>query len=179
MSTFLDDPIHNAIHSGIKEDIAVAFSHERFRAGIILVYAGMDAMAYLDMPGGQAEVTGRDFSRWAETYVRFPCREQLTGADLYGARCSMLHAYGVVSKMSRAGKCRMVGYCDYSIPEVSYDPAIQPDLVIISAHGLKDAFFQGIDRFLVAAFTDKAKAPIVEQRLAGFTMQLPFGRKTD
>ncbi len=174
MTEFSRDPINNAIQTGIKEDISVAFEHERYRAGIILIYAGMDAMAYLDMPARQDQVTRDNFIKWTEAYIRFPCKEQLTGADMYGARCSMLHAYGAVSKMSKAGKCRMVGYCDHTIPEVVYNPRVSRDLVMVSSHALKDAFFQGIDRFLVAAFTDKIKAAIVEPRLQNFTMLFPY-----
>lgn len=102
MTDLQRDPIINAIQNGIKHDIEVALTNERYRAATILIYAGMDAMAFLNIPAGHTEVSRDDFIRWAERYVRFPCREQLTGADLYGARCAMLHAYGVVSP--RSGK---------------------------------------------------------------------------
>ena len=103
MTNLQRDPIINAVQNGIKRDIEVALTNERYRAATILIYAGMDAMAFLNMPAGHTEVSRDDFIRWAERYVRFPCREQLTGADLYGARCAMLHAYGVVSRIVEPG----------------------------------------------------------------------------
>ena len=39
-------------------------------------------------------------------------REQLTGLDLYGARSALLHEYSVFSRLSREGKCRVIGYAD-------------------------------------------------------------------
>jgi len=165
MADFSTDPVQNAIQNGIKEDIACALEHDRWRAAIILIYAGMDAMAYLDMPAGQDDVTRVDFVRWADRFLRFPCIEQIGGADFYGARCAVLHAYGAVSRMSRAGQCRVVGYMDKSIPAVRFDRAISPDLVMVSIPALKDAFFAAVDAFLVAAFADKAKAAVIEERL--------------
>lgn len=171
MTDFARDPIHNAIQEGIKEDIRIALEHKRFRAAAILIYAGMDAMAVLDMPAAQTNVTRTDFIRWANKYIRFPCVNQVTGEDLYGARCAMLHTYGVVSEMSRQGKCRMIGYADHQVPEIRFNPSVANDLVIVSLQGLRDAFFTGIDRFLVDAYADKAKAAAVDARLEMFVMQ--------
>jgi hypothetical protein len=179
MADFSTDPIINAIQNGIKEDIRVAFEHERFRAGIILIYAGMDAMAFLDMPVGQTEVRKDDFIRWAETYIRFPCKEQVTGKDFYGARCAMLHAYGAVSRMSKAGECRMLGYMDRSIPEVRFNPAVSTDVVLVSTLALKDAFFSGIDRFLVHAFSNPDKIKCAEHRLQNFTLLFDRRQESD
>jgi len=164
-STFDADPIVNAIQNGIKEDIELTFSHNRFRATIILIYSGMDTMAFLDMPAGQDNVKRTDFVCWSGRYMRFPCKDQITGEDFYGARCAMLHSYGVVSNMSREGKCRMIGYADQCVGEVRYAPQISKDLVLVSIRALKDAFFKGIDRFLVDAFADPARIPTLERRL--------------
>jgi len=170
MTDFSRDPVHNAIHEGIKEDIRLALEHKRFRAAVLLIYAGMDAMSVLSMPATQDDVTGADFISWADRYIRFPCVTQVKGVDLYGARCSMLHTYGAVSKMSRQGKCRMIAYADHQIPEVRFNPSVASDLMIVSVKALMDAFFAGIDRFFVESFADKAKGALIEKRLQNFTM---------
>ena len=36
---------------------------------LILLYAGIDAMAWLDRPDGQLDVTGTDFVKWVEKYL--------------------------------------------------------------------------------------------------------------
>ena len=162
---FTNDPIFNAIHNGIKDDIAFNFDNKRFRAAVILIYSGMDAMAYLDMPDSQDDVRRTDFIRWADRYIKINSPEPVTGDDLYGARCAMLHSYGVVSKLSRESKCRMVAYSDRASPPVAFNPAIHGGLLILSIEALKDAFFVAIDKFLVDAFADKSKARIIERRL--------------
>lgn len=168
------DPLHNTITNGIKEDINVCFEQQRYRAAIILIYSGIDSMAFLNLPVGEDEVRGADFVRWVERYIHFPGKEKLTGADLYGARCSMLHTYGVKSKMSRNGKCRMVGYFDQCEPPIIYQPGIQEDFVLVSVAALRKAFFDGIDQFLIEAFQDKQKAVLIEERLQWFVRMTQF-----
>lgn len=165
MTDLSRDPIINAVHNGIKRGIRVALENDCFDSAVILILSGIDAMAYLAMPASQEDVTRSDFVRWVERYIKFPCKEQLTGLDLYGARCAMLHNYGVASDLSRKGKCRQVGYMDKSVPEVCYAPNVSRDMVLVSVPALADVFFSGVDKFLVDLFLDKKKAPIAEQRL--------------
>lgn len=175
MTDLQRDPIINVIQNGIKRDIEITLSNNCLRAAVILIYAGMDAMAFLDMPSDKSEVTRDEFIRWADRYIRFPCKEQLSGADLYGARCAMLHAYGARSRLSRSGKCRIVVHVhiDKFVPEVRYNPSGSADRVYVSILALKEAFFTGIDNFLVAVFSDKNKAKIAEERLQTFVHTLP------
>ena len=176
MTSLDKDPVINAIYKGIKAGIEVTLNNGCLSSCAILIYAGIDSMAYLDMPQSQSEVTSGDFIQWVDKYIRFPCREQLSGADLYGARCSMLHQYGVESRMSREGKCRVVGYMDKGVPEIRYDPSVSKDHVFVSVPALKNAFFQGIDKFLVDAFSDRTKAETVETRLKNFVQAFPVNK---
>lgn len=174
MTDLQRDPVINVVHNGIKQGIRVALQNNCLPSAIILIYSGIDTMAYLTMPAGQEDVTRDDFVRWAERYIRFPCKEQLSGLDLYGARCGMLHTHGVTARLTREGKCRMLGYVDSSSPEVSYNPTVSKDLVIVSGNGLAEAFFRGVDEFLVDVFADKAQAPLVEARLKKCVHTLPY-----
>jgi hypothetical protein len=142
-----------------------------------LILSGIDSMAYLNMPESQTDVRKVDFIDWADRYIEFPCEEKLTGSDLYGARCAMLHSYGVVSKMSRDGKCRMVGYMSKAIPEVRFNPDVNKNLVLVSVPAFANAFYKGIDRFLINLFTNKEKAKIAEERLKWFVQELPVKNK--
>lgn len=177
MSDLISDPIINAVHSGIKRGVRVALENDCLGSAVILILCGVDAMAYLDMPASQDDVTRGDFVRWAERYIKFPCKEQLTGLDLYGARCAMLHNYGIASDLSRKGKCRQVGYMDKSVPEVGFDPNVSKDLVLVSVPALADAFFSGVDKFLVDLFADKKRARIAEQRLKKLVQAIPFKKE--
>lgn len=168
------ESISNVIHEGIKRGIEIVLERKCYGSAVILVYAGMDAMAYLHMPPGQQDVTRKDFIAWTEKYISFPCAEQLTGLDLYGARCSMLHSYSVVSELSRKGKCRMVGYMDRSVPEVLYNPRVSKDVVVVSVAGLAEAFFKGVDRCIIDLFGDPTRATLARKRLRNLVHALPY-----
>ncbi|MFA5115726.1 MAG: hypothetical protein WC486_00390 [Candidatus Omnitrophota bacterium] len=173
MNDISRDPITKAIYGEIKEGIKLCIDNECLGSAIILVLSGIDAMAYLSMPAEQEDVTKNDFVTWVEKYIRFPCKEQLTGLDLYGARCAMLHSFGAVSKLSREGKCRMVGYMDKNKPEVIFNPEVSKKLVLVSVAALAEAFFRGIDKFLVDLFKNPEQAKIAEKRLNNFVQKIP------
>jgi len=143
MSDFSQDSIINAVNNGIRRGIQVAIDNRCLSSAIILIYSGMDSMAYLGMPPTQEDVTKSDFTNWADRYIKFPCKEQLSGAELYGARCGMLHNFSSYSRMSRKGECRVIGYMDKSKPEIRYNPAVSKELVLVSIPALAIAFFKG------------------------------------
>ena len=86
----------------------------------------------------------------------------------------MLHSYSTASKLSREEKCRQVGYMDKSVPEVRFAPNVSNDLVLVSVPALAEAFFSGVDKFLVHMFEDREKAPIAEQRLKNLVQAIPL-----
>ena len=167
------DPIIDVVNNGIKRDVQVTLENKCFRATLILVYCGMDTMAFLGLPEERNELNSADFIAWAESYIRFPCNEQLTGPDLYGARCATLHTYGSESRLSRAGKCRQIGYMDRSIPEVRFAPDISRELVLVSVPALVEAFLKGVDTFLVDVFADTKRGRIAEKRFEKILHQFP------
>jgi hypothetical protein len=69
MSDLQSNPVINAIEKGIKGDIEVVLANDCLRAAPILIYAGMDAMAFLSMPVGQKKVQREDFISWAAKYI--------------------------------------------------------------------------------------------------------------
>lgn len=166
------DSILNTIHRGIKRDIRLLLDNDAWRGAILLTYAGMDALTYLAMPAGQVEATGSDFVRWAEGYIRFDGISQLTGEELWAARCATLHTYGTESRLSRRQAVRQIGYMDKSEPPIRESPEV-PGLVLVSVPALAEAFFAGIDHFLISAFADPMKGPLVESRLKTFIHVLP------
>lgn len=165
MENLNSDPIINAINNGIRRGIQIALDNKCYSSTVILIYSGIDAMAYLNMPAKQEDVTKNDFIEWSDKYIKFPCKEQLTGKDLYGARCAMLHNYSVFSRMSRNGECREIGYMDYSIPEVRFNPNVSESLILVSIQALASSFFRGIEKFLIDLFSNKDKSIVAEERL--------------
>jgi hypothetical protein len=162
------------IQNQIKKGVRVALDNECYSSAIILIYSGIDTMAFLSMPPKQLDVTRDDFIQWADRYLIFPCKEQVRGIEFYGARCAMLHTFTISSKLSRRGDARQIGYVDKSVPEITYNPSISKDLVMVSIAALAESFFQGVDKFLIDVFSDSKRAPLVEDRLQSLVHLLPM-----
>lgn len=173
MNDLSKDPVLNAVYNSIKRGIRVAIDNQCYGSAVILILSGIDTMAYLGMPPGHEDVTSKDFVKWAEKYITFPCDQKLTGLDLYGARCGMLHAYSTSSRLQRQGKCRHVGYMDRSVPEIRYNPAIDKDLVLVSVEALARSFFEGVDKFLVDLYSDPVKASVADERFRWVVLVYP------
>jgi hypothetical protein len=179
MNDMKNDSLINVLHQGIRRGIQVAIDQGCLPSAVILIYAGMDTMAYLGMPAAREDVQREDFVVWAERYVTFPCVEQLSGLDLYGARCAMLHTHSITARLTREGKCRKLGYADTCSPEVAFSPEIAKDFALVSIRGLADAFFKGVDRFLVDVFADASRGALAEARLRDCVHSLPYDPRRD
>jgi hypothetical protein len=172
---FSQDPIINVIHNSIRKGIKVTLENECYASAVVLILSAVDAMAYLAMPESQQDVTKSDFVRWVEEYVRFPGTNQLSGLDLYGARCAMLHSFGARSKMSREGQCRVILWMDNAVPPIIFRPDLAPDHVMVSILALKEAVFAGMDRFLINLYRDpnSKQAKLADKRFESFVHKMP------
>ena len=179
MPNYSDDPIENVIRMQIKEPIRLLLEHKHFSSAIKLIYSGIDTMAYLSMSKGKSDVTKSDFVTWVDKYLKFKCREQLTGLDVYGARCSMLHNHGTASKLSRQGKCRQIGYADKMQPVIVFQPLISPELVLVSIPALAESFFNGVDKCLIDLFSNPKKKNLAESRLNKLVHYYPVAELED
>jgi hypothetical protein len=168
------DPYINVVHRGIKHGIDLVVEDECWRAAIILLYAGIDAMAFTTLPPERQYVKPQDFIAWVERYIRFPGPFQVSGADLYGARCAALHTYGSESRMSRDGECRIILHVKGGSFPVVADPTGQANAVAVELHALRDAFYRGIDRYVAEAQRDPAQWARVEARLRDMMHEIPF-----
>jgi hypothetical protein len=173
MSDLGRDPIVNVVQNQIKKGIRITLDNECYSSVVILTYSGIDTMAFLNMPASQVDVTRDDFVQWVDTYLKFPCQEQISGLEFYGARCAMLHTFTTSSRLSRSGQIRQIGYMDKSVPEIRYDSSVSKDLVLVSIAALAESFLQGVDRFLIDVFSDSNRIPVVEERLRNLVHQLP------
>lgn len=163
------DAIINVWTNGIRRDISVLLEHKGFRGACMLTLAGVDAMAFLDMPETQTDVGRDDFVRWVDRYLGL---KGVTGLELYAARCAFLHAYSTESRLSREGKCRQVLWCDRMLPAVKSHPA-HPDLVMIGVEQFAQCFFDGAEAFFVSVFASPARAALANKRLQMIVHHLP------
>ena len=169
------DPL-TAFHD-IRQGIQTVLDKKCYGATLILIYAGMDAMANLARPERQVQVRPDDFIAWVERYLKIEADEKISGAEWYSARCAVLHAYGVESKLTRGGKARMLGYMAGGHPPVKYDPKVDQNLVIVDCVALADAFFKGLDSFIVDLFADPDKKELAEGRLKKLFITIPVKKR--
>ena len=155
-ATTQKDAVASFVEWQLKRSIRVLLDAECWSAATVLVYSGIDTMAWIGMPASKQKATRKDFIQWAETYLSFSGHEQLSGPDLYGARCAMLHQFGADSDLSNAGQCRLIGYMTEPLPEIIYRPEVDRGMVLVSVPALAQAFFRGVDSFLVRALNDPA-----------------------
>lgn len=174
---FAGDSLINAIYQGIKRGIQVTYDNECYGACLILIYCGIDAMSYLDMPPSQEEVRVNDFIQWAERYLGPSLKNQatqITGEELYSARCGVVHTYTVESRRTKGGGSRRIGYMVGGSCSIAYDPKIDSGTAMLRLETLRDAFFTGIDQFLTESYADKQKQPILETRLRNLINTIPY-----
>jgi len=96
--------------------IGLCMEHRLWEPTLILLYSGIDAMAWLDREVDKSDVTARDFISWCDRYLLDPADEQLRSEDLYAARCGLLHSHTGESRRHREGKAVKLFY-SRSMPE--------------------------------------------------------------
>lgn len=91
--------------------INVAVENNCIEPALILLYSGIDAMAWLSSPAGQEDVSRSDFLKWCEKYLLHPTADKnVTPLDLYAARCGLVHQHTADSKLYRKGEVTKLFY---------------------------------------------------------------------
>ena len=154
--------------TALLEAIDLMVERQRILAALILIYAGIDAIASLERR--ESERTGRAaFLRWADAFLlrdeRLPC----TALELYGARCGILHTFSADSDLSQSGNVRRVNYArGHSVSRDALNGEVRrqqrTDVVAIHLSDLQDAFRAGVFAFFVAVAEDDARLEAVLAR---------------
>ena len=142
--------LHQNIHQ-LLEAIDMCLEERFLTPALVLIYSGIDTLAWLDRRHDQPDVTGNDFIRWVDTYMLPDHRVQCTSADLYGARCGLVHSFSPLSSRSRSGSAKEIYY--------SWGTARLDDLQlsIDSEFGKDQKVAIHLD-LLIEAFTDAVQA---------------------
>ena len=145
--------------------------------GLLLLYAGIDIMAWLSREKSHADVERDDFIRWVDRYLLPNAGLACSAMDLYAARCSLLHSYTAESRLSRKGKARPIFYAwgtsrvkdlQQLINYVGTYPALA-----VHVNELFSAFQVGVQRFRQTLSNDPAQANLVYKRAGKFFTNLP------
>jgi hypothetical protein len=99
---------------------------------LVLLYSAIDVTAWLSNDDPTAKV-GKRFMAWVDQYLLKAKTLHCTSADLYAARCGLVHKLAPDSDMSDQGKARQVCY--------AWGNRNADDLQALTAHeGMTDRF---------------------------------------
>ena len=133
----------------IVNDIDVCLKNNGHTGAVLLTYCGIDAMSFLSMPPSKTKVNRHDFIAWVEKYMRADSGQpyQYRGIDLYGARCGIVHNYGVESDLSKKGLCKIFAYKPNCLAHF-YDAIKHPEMVVLGIELFIRDFYDAVERFL-------------------------------
>lgn len=147
-------------------------------AAVTMAYVCIDTMAFPSMPSGQASQTRADFIPWVEAYLKgHPDQPyQYKGADVYAARCSLLHAFGAEADMHRRDpNIKKFGYHDGGLH--AFDPDVSRNLVIIGTASFLNDVVIAVESFVRACEQDGELRGLVEARLPTVYQTMPFPQR--
>jgi hypothetical protein len=142
-------------------------------AAVLLVFVGIDTMAFLSLPAGQNAQSKRHFIAWADKYMKAHSDQmyKYTGIDLYAARCSALHCFTAEGSFHRQFPRSMrYVFSDGGRHYASLDSR----LVVIGSLSLINHFVLAVDAFLTDIQNDAALRERVEARLPKLYARRPF-----
>lgn len=178
MSMYSDNPIHNVVEHQIKGGIRLCYENEHYSSALKLLYCGIDLMAFLSLPADQNDVTKSDFVKWVEEFIKLPGDNQLTGEELRAARNQILHTHRPHQVLNENDKRRPIGYASKSklIDRTMDIPSENETKVMVPVEHLMEAFFEGINKFLIDVYQNPQQAQIVEQRIKLLLHNMPEPR---
>jgi hypothetical protein len=162
--------------------IELLIDRKLLQPALVIIYSTMDAAAWLDVQG-PGDVTRRDFVNWVERYAlpgsELPC----TGLELYGARCGLLHSLTAVSKLSREGRIRTLGYAWGTASPKDLDETARflrrTDIVGVHIGDLRTALKIGLQSFMNDAAREPSRWANVLERARYLFSHLPRQAMTD
>ena len=149
-------------------------------AAVAMAYICIDAMAFLAMPASKTSQTRDDFIAWVNAYLKGrPSQSyQYDSADVYAARCAVLHAFGSETEAHRRDPdIRMFGYHDGGLH--AFNPQIKPNLVILGVASFLNDVVIAVETFLKTCEADPDLRTRVEVRLPKVLQSMPFPRRSD
>jgi len=145
--------------------------------GLLLIYAGIDIMAWLNSPRSHSDAERSDFIEWTNMYLLPGAELACNAIELYAARCSLLHSYTAESRLSREGRARQVFYAwgtgrVEDLQELIHYVGTH-SAVAVHISELFDAFCIAVERFKQALSSDPEQANLVHERAGRFFSNMP------
>jgi len=130
-------------------------------SSLVLLYSGIDIMAWLNRPVSEEFATKKDFIRWVDDYLLPNPNIKCEAIDLYAARCAIIHSYSFSSRLSEEGKAKEIYYAWGKANVKSLQNDIDSSAIAIHINDFLEAFKEGVEKFKLSIKSDKEKEKIV------------------
>lgn len=156
--------------------ISFCFEQELFADGLVLLYAAIDALGWLNMPQEKSWASETSFVDWVDKFLLPDSNLPCTAGDLYAARCGLLHTSTAESRLSREGKTREVNYLlgDSGRALISIMTNTPQPFVLVEIGILLAAFEHATQRFEKELLKDPVLAERVENRVEHHFLEAEF-----
>lgn len=139
---------------------------------LVLLYSAIDIAAWLSNDDPTAKV-GKRFTTWVDQYLLKAKSLHCTSADIYGARCGVLHTLTPESDMSDKGKARLICYSwgnrdADAIQALTTLAGMGDRYVFVKIEDLYVAWKLGVDLLVIEMESDPAREARIHARAAKF-----------
>lgn len=126
----------------------------RVTQALILLYSAIDTFGWL---GSTNAVASRQtFVQWVERYLLPDSTLPCSAAEVYTARCALLHTTTAQSSATQRGDARQLWYwtTDASRSLLEYEIGDRTDVVLVRVSDLVGAFSAAVNRFIASISSD-------------------------
>ncbi|MCG2790707.1 MAG: hypothetical protein L6305_03035 [Actinomycetia bacterium] len=132
---------------------------------LILLYSGIDIIAWLNRPTSKEYSSRKNFIRWVDNYLLPNPNIKCKAIDLYAARCAIIHSYSFSSRLSEEGKAKEIYYAwgkaNVKSLQNDIDSRSKKSAIAIHINDFLEAFKEGVEKFKLSIKSDKEKEKIV------------------
>lgn len=184
-----DPSVEEIVHGerGVLRGIDACIGALCLVSAVTLIYSAIDALAGLTVPIDRTSGGSPDFKAWVEKYMMAHLASTLSPADLWAARCGVLHAYSRHSNLSRQGQARSLIYKWKNVHHPN-DQLLRQHVadgaVVVEIEALAEALRRAVTEFQREVERDADLRSRVEHHVAALlcykpslpAMRLPKGR---
>src|ERR1041385_4288356 len=157
--------------------IQICLTDDLWVPALILLYSGIDAMAWLNRNSSLEDTSRSDFIEWADRYMERGGCLIVSSQELYAARCALVHSMTNTARSNRQNGVRRVSYHRHggTIPGLT-SPSPKPfrptDVgTDIDVDELVDSFTDGVKRFIADVEERSRLRTVVHERISRFYLR--------
>jgi len=158
------DALENNLDNIIKS-IELCLNAKLQISSLVLLYSGIDIVAWLNRPVSKERATRKDFIRWADDYLLPNLNIKYRAIDLYAARCAIIHSYSFSSELSKKGEAKEICYswgkANIKSLQNDIDSRSKKNAIAIHINDFLEAFKEGVEKFKLFIKSDKEKEKVV------------------